>query len=138
MEASARLGEAVAGRGAARPGLRADDSPEARVLAVARRARLRRRLRDALVARPNGPGRMARLARAGSGTLQHRVNASAALLVFAAAGGGVAGALPPATAAALARLGVVPERPDWEAARRAVVTAWDRWLLDGQRTAEPA
>ena len=138
VDASAGLGAASAGRGAARLGLRAGDSPEARVLAVARRARLRRRLRDALVARGNGPGRMARLARAGIGTLQHRVNASAALLLFAAAGGAVAGALPPATAAALARLGVVPERSDWEAARRAVVTAWDRWLLDGQRTAEPA
>jgi hypothetical protein len=33
---------------------------------------------------------------------------------------------------------VVPERAGWEEARRAVVTAWDRWLLDGLRTAEPA
>jgi hypothetical protein len=136
--ASARVGEAATrvGEAAAQLGAGAGTS-EARVLEVARRARLRRRLRDALLPRGNGPGRMARLERIGMGTLQHRVHASATLLLLGAAGGATSGALPPATAAALERLGVVPARAEWEAARRAVVTAWDRWLLDGQRTAEP-
>ena len=112
----------------------------ARTLALARRARLRRRLREAVLpGGGNGPGRWPLLAKALGGTLRHRVHASAALLLLAAANGG-ARAIPPPESRALARLGVVkhPAHSEWEPARRAVVRAWDRWLLDGQRTADPA
>jgi hypothetical protein len=107
----------------------APGEPVARAVALARRARLRRRLRDAITARAP------RLAHALRGTLAHRVYASAALLLLA---GARDGPLPPRTAAALASLGVGPRAASagWEDARRAVVLAWDRKLLDGQRTAE--
>ena len=73
------------------------------------------------------------------GTLQHRVHASAALLLLAA-GAGSEHTLPQPTAQALERLGVVPRGAgtSFEDARHKVARAWDRWLLDGQRTAEPA
>ena len=110
----------------------------------ARRARLRRRLRRALSwpARSGlGPPLGERLRYALCGTPQHRVNASAALLLLAAAAEGWSGAGPPLPALAqrsLAVLGVVPAaaRADWAAAARAVVGAWDCWVLDGQRTVE--
>jgi hypothetical protein len=113
----------------------APEEPVARALALARRARLRRRVRDALVV-PRGGGRGSRLAHVTRGALPHRVYASAALLLLAA--GGADGSLAPRTTAALARLEVVPRAAcgAWEEARRAVVLAWDRWLLDGQRTAD--
>lgn len=114
--------------------------PIARVVALARRARLRRRVHEALAPdAADGPGRWPLLARAAGGTLRHRVHASATLLLHAV-GGGSGRALPPGASAALERLGVVPRAAcaDWEDARRAVVLAWDRWLLDGQRSAEPA
>jgi len=114
--------------------------PVARALALARRARLRRRVREALAPdAPGGPGRRALLAHAADGTLRHRVHASATLLLLAAAGG-AGHALPPPVSAALARLGVVPRAAcaAFDEAAAAVVRAWDRWLLDGQRTAEPA
>jgi hypothetical protein len=80
-----------------------------------------------------------RIARGLGGTLRHRVYGSAALLLLEAAAGS-ARALPSSLVSALERLGVVggTERSDWEDASRAVVRAWDRRLLDGQRTAEPA
>ena len=114
--------------------------PASRVLAVARRARLRRRVREAFAPEgAGGPGRWSLLAHAAGGTLRHRVHASATLLLLAV-GSGVDRALPPSVCTALERLGVVP-RPAcaaFEDARAAVVRAWDRWLLDGQRTTETA
>jgi len=112
----------------------------------ARRARLRRRLRRALswTTRSGlGPSLAGRLRYALCGTPQHRVNASAAVLLLAAAEEGWSGAGPPLPGLAkrsLAALGVAPvaERTDWAAASRAVVGAWDRWVLDGQRTVESA
>ena len=76
------------------------------------------------------------------GTPQHRVNAAAAVLLLAASDPLARGepSLPDAATGALARLGVAADaaRAGWPAAARAVVEAWDRWVLDGQRTAEPA
>ena len=125
---------------AARIAARSPAAPVARALALARRAPLRRRVRDALLpAVGPGPGRLHRLAFALRGTLRHRVHASATLLLVAA-GDGATESLPPPVVRALARLGIVPAaaRAGFEEASRAVVRAWDRWLLDGQRTADPA
>ena len=75
------------------------------------------------------------------GTPQHRVNAAALVLLLAAVeAGSQAGpdpVLPPEAARALARLGLAPpgSTGDWAEAGRAVLRAWDRWVLDGQRTA---
>jgi hypothetical protein len=118
----------------------APDAPAARAIACARRARLRRRLRRGFGAgTAEGPSRLARLAHALDGTLQHRVHASAALLLLSAAGR-LDPPPAPGVTRALARLGVVSRDAagDQERARREVVLAWDRWLLDGQRTAEGA
>ena len=112
----------------------------------ARRARLLRRLRRALswpTRSGFGPPFAGRLRHALCGTPQHRVNASAVVLLLAAAGEGWSGVDPPLPVLAtrsLAALGVVPAmaRSEWAAAARAVVGAWDCWVLDGQRTAEPA
>ncbi len=122
----------------ARVAPRAKEEPIARALALARRARLRRRLRQALTGGGNGHGRWSLLAHSLAGTLQHRVHASAALLLLSADAGVDPLAHP--TALALERLGVVPRSAcsGWEEARSAVVVAWDRCLLDGQRTADPA
>jgi len=110
------------------------------------RARLRRRLRRALswpTRSGLGPPLAGRLRYALCGTPQHRVNASAAVLLLAAAEAGWSGADPPLPGRAkrsLAALGVAPAAAlvDWAAAARAVAGAWDCWVLDGQRTAEPA
>jgi hypothetical protein len=112
----------------------------------ARRARLRRRLRRALswpTRSGLGPSLAGRLRYALCGTPHHRVNASAAILLLAAAEEGWSGMDPPLPAPAersLAALGGAPAaaRTDWGAAARAVVGAWDCWVLDGQRTAEPS
>ena len=115
----------------------APEEPVARALALARRARLRRRVREVFAPRgENAPRPGLRLWPSLGGTLQHRVHASAALLLHASGLGG-ASPLSPRTAAALARLGVVPDRAcaAWAPAATAVVAAWDGWLLDGQRTA---
>ena len=115
------------------------------VLRHARRARLRRRLRCALLWRARsglGPALAGRMRHALRGTPQHRVNAAAAVLLLAASDPLARGepSLPDAATGALARLGVAADaaRAGWPAAARAVVEAWDRWVLDGQRTAEPA
>lgn len=110
----------------------------------ARRARLRRRLRTALswpTRSGLGPPLSGRLRFALRGTPQHRVNASAAILLLAAGEEGWSGmdpALPALAKRSLATLGVAPAATcqDWTAAARAVVGVWDRWMLDGQRTAE--
>jgi hypothetical protein len=112
----------------------------------ARRARRLRRLRRALswpVRSGLGPPLAGRLRYALRGTPQHRVNASAAVLLLDAAEGSWNGVDPPLPALAkrsLVALGVAPAaaRTDWGAAARAVAGAWDCWVLDGQRTAEPA
>ena len=125
---------------AARVAPRSPVAPVDRALALARRAPLKRRVRDALLPYGgSGPGRVERVAFALRGTLPHRVHASAALLLIAA-GDGALESLPPHVARALTTLGVVPAAActGLEEASRAVVRAWDRWLLDGQRTAEPA
>jgi hypothetical protein len=112
----------------------------------ARRARLRRRLRLAL-AWPDrsglGPPPVHRLRHALRGTPQHRVNAAAAVLLLAAADGAPdagAPALGDAARGALAALGLAGAAgaAGWPEAARRAVEAWDRWVLDGQRTAEPA
>jgi hypothetical protein len=75
------------------------------------------------------------------GTPQHRVNAAAAVLLLAADERGTTAEprLPEPGVRALAALGVVEARAraDWAEAARTVVRAWDRWVLDGQRTEEP-
>lgn len=115
-------------------------APEAVAAArrAASRAPLRRRLRRALDLRPRAappPPLAGRLRFATAGTPQHRVNATAALLVHAALAGEET--LAPRTREGLAALGAAPrEAADWTPAARAAVRAWDRWLLDGQRTAE--
>ena len=112
----------------------------------ARRARLRNRLRRAVSwpARSGlGPPFFQRVRHALGGTPQHRVNASAAVLLLAVAEEGWNGAdapLPSLAKRSLDALGVAPAAAatDWAAAARAVVGAWDCWVLDGQRTAGPA
>jgi len=111
---------------------------------AAGRARLGRRLRRALSwpARSGlGPPLSSRLRHALRGTPQHRVNAAAAVLLLAADERGTTAEprLPEPGVRALAALGVVEARAraDWAGAARAVVRAWDRWVLDGQRTEEP-
>ena len=116
----------------------ADADPYRRAVRWARRARLRRRLRQAAFfpGRTGAPTLASRLARALRGTPQHRLNASATvLLLSAAAGPSGSPALGPSAARALAGLGVAGGARDWPAAARAVVRAWDAWVLDGQRTA---
>jgi hypothetical protein len=118
--------------------------PFASVLRNARRARLRRRLREALmpdaqVARLRLPG--GRIRHALAGTPRHRLNAAAAAhLMFEASSATPAGRAGPEIEAlarelrrVLRRLGVagVGVVPDSSAA---LVMAWDRGLLDGQRT----
>ena len=109
---------------------------------AARRAPLRRRLRRAVSwpARSGlGPPLLSRLRFALRGTPQHRVNAAAAILLLAAEDGATGEArLPEAAARALAVLGVAGarSRANWADAARSVVRAWDRWVLDGQRTEE--
>ena len=114
--------------------------PWARALRMAARASLHRRVRRALtfVSRTGeGPALGAHLRSLLAGTPQHRVHGSAAVLLLAAATSATRPALSTGALRALRRLGVTPAS-DWEGARRDVVRAWDRWLLDGQRTAAVA
>ena len=109
---------------------------------VARRARLRRRLREALVpdplvARLRVPG--GRIRHALDGTPRHRLNAAAAahLMFEASRGTPTAGAgrdiaaLETELRHVLRRLGVASVGPESGAE---LVRAWDRGLLEGQRT----
>jgi hypothetical protein len=116
-----------------------ESDPFSRAVACARRARLRRRARQALAFRTRGgagPTLWSRLSRWSAGTPQHRLNAAAAILVLAAAHDRGAGApgIGPAAAGALGVLGFRGAGRDWEVAARVLVRAWDRWILDGQRT----
>ncbi len=108
-------------------------------LRLAARASARGRLRQALFFDSRGgaaPTPGSRLHHALRGTPRHRLNASAALLV--AAGAAAPAGMPELApvAATLRRLGVLSgaQLASWTAASRAAVMAWDRWLLDGQRT----
>ncbi|HYM81467.1 MAG TPA: hypothetical protein VEY91_08650 [Candidatus Limnocylindria bacterium] len=116
-------------------------NPYRRAVLGARRARLRRRVRQAVGFRSRtgiGPGLGSRLAHALRGTPQHRLNAAAVVLLLSAAHGSGAPTLGPAATEALGILGVPArdETRDWERAARALVRAWDLWILDGQRTAD--
>jgi predicted nucleotidyltransferase len=114
------------------------DAPEdghARALALAGRARLRRRLRQSLTARGTGSP-LTRLRLGLIGTPHHRLDASATVMLVAAAEGGDG---PPALGTralrALARLGSLPRPSGWDEACRTLVRLWDTHVLDGQRTA---
>ena len=138
----------------ARPGPAADRDPYAIAHHAARRASLRRRARQALTfsARSGaGPGLIERLRFWRRGTPQHRLGASAAVMLIravteaAATGSPVVepgarippGADPAALwRAALARLGVVAHPGVAAEAELELVRCWDRWVLDGQRSAE--
>ena len=115
-----------------------------RAVALAGRARIRRRVRQALqfpTRSGAGPDAWERLRFALRGTPQHRLNASAVLLLLAAAAAGGADApptLPEPARRALRALGVLQSRLSFGAAAAAAVRLWDQWVLDGQRTAEPA
>lgn len=112
--------------------------PFAAIPRVARRARLRRRLREALrpdpaVARLRHPG--GRLRHALDGTPRHRLNAAAAALLMleasSAIGDRAAAARERELDRVLRRLGVERSGVDRGAA---LVRAWDMGFLDGQRT----
>jgi hypothetical protein len=134
-------------------GARRDDYAAARF--AARRARLRRRARQALFfnARSGaGPGLLERVWFWTRGTPQHRLGASAAvMLVHAVASRAAATSETPAPAEpgsergrgpaggwrdTMAWLGVVRHPGEPDSVARELVRSWDRWVLDGQRTAE--
>ncbi len=120
----------------------AGEDPYRQAVAFASRARARRRLRHALSFRARsgqGPPALDRWRYAVRGTPQHRLNATAAVLVLAAAESEPPRLTPPASRA-LITLGVVGRElaHDWERATVAAVRLWDRWVLDGQRTAGAA
>lgn len=115
--------------------------PWARALARAARAPLARRWRRSLAFRARGgatPALAERLSHAGAGTPQHRVNGTAVVLVLAAALTGREPVLPAGAVRALRALGVTGDGADWDTRRGEAVRAWDRWILDGQRTADGA
>ena len=123
---------------------RDDPSPYRSAARFARRARLARRVRRALrwhARSGEGPSLGNRLRHTLDGTPQHRVNAAAAVLLLAAVEARAMGTPEPVlgleAARALERLGVVGRGSarDWASAARAVLRAWDLWVLDGQRTA---
>jgi len=123
-------GEAGAGSGGS-----AGANGYAPALRAAARARVLRRLRQALEfrARAGGaPGLIARLRYAARGTPQHRLNASAAVLIAEALGAGEG------WAQALEALGVVRGAADPGQAARRAIWLWDHWILDGQRTGDRA
>jgi predicted nucleotidyltransferase len=130
----ARAGVAVwrHASGTAQP--RVDDDWQ-RVLALAARARLRRRLRLGL-AEPHGGSLAGRLRRATRGTPLHRLNASAvAMLVAAGEDATPVPALGARALRVLARLGVLERPAGWDDACVRLVRLWDTRVLDGQRTA---
>jgi len=112
----------------------APEEGHARALALARRAHLRRRIRQSLTATGGSP--LARLRLGLVGTPHHRLDGSATVMMVAAA---EAGEGPPALGTralrALARLGALPRPAGWDEACRTLVRLWDTRVLDGQRTA---
>ena len=108
--------------------------------AAARRASLKRRARQALFFRARsgaGPGLLERARFWARGTPQHRLGASAAVLLAHATSAGPEHR--PARAGwrdAMVWLGVVRQPGEPEGVARELVRIWDRWVLDGQRTAE--
>lgn len=117
-----------------------ESDPYRRAVACARRARLRRRARQAVSFRTRsaiGPTLASRLAFWSAGTPQHRLNATAAILLLAAARDPGPGTptLGPSAVAGLAELGFGDAGVEWERAARGIVRRWDEWILDGQRTA---
>ncbi len=121
------------------PAAAAESDPYRRAVLWAGRARLRRRLRQAVTFRPRTgprPGLTARLAYAGRGTPQHRLNAAAAVLLLSVVQSpGASPALGPSARDALRALGFREASGSWPEARHDLVRTWDRWILDGQRTA---
>ena len=116
----------------------AGGAPDLAPRRAAARARLRRRMRQALFFRARGgrgPTLVSRLRWWARGTPQHRLNASAAVVLahLAAPAGGVGVAAPDAWRRALAGLGVVRRPADAATAGAELVRLWDRWILDGQR-----
>jgi hypothetical protein len=115
---------------------------ERTAIAAARRARLRRRVRLALRHHSRsgrGPRFAERLARTLVGTPQHRLNASAAAFLAAACAARDAGASGSEVVRArlsllLDRLGAVRATGDEAVTARELVTTWDGWVLDGQRS----
>lgn len=113
------------------------------VLRAAARAPFRRRVREAFqfASRTGeGPPLGERLRHLAAGTPRHRVHASGAAVLRGLVATGAPDRMPAAVREELARLGVVPDsaRGSLAAASRAASRAWDRWLLDGQRTEDPA
>ena len=118
-----------------------EPDPVRRAMALAARARVPRRVRQALRFETRGgpgPGAWRRWSHALRGTPQHRLNASATVLLLAAAESAEPPALDSKTRAALDRLGAVslPRGADFGVAAAEAVRLWDRWILDGQRSAE--
>jgi hypothetical protein len=110
--------------------------PYAAAARAARRAHLARRARQALTFRARGgegPSLLERLAVWWRGTPQHRLNAGAAALLIHTLEDDAANA---SWRRALDRLGLAPGLDDPSAAAHELVRAWDRWILDGQRSAE--
>ena len=148
-----RYGVAAGSAARPEPGPAADRNPYALAGQAARRASLRRRARQALTfsARSGaGPGLSERLRFWRRGTPQHRLGASAAVMLIRAVTEPAAAPSPasrpgvrnpsgadPAALwrTALARLGVVAHPVGATEAERELVRCWDRWVLDGQRSA---
>jgi hypothetical protein len=116
--------------------------PFAATRRAARRASLKRRARQALNFRARGsagPALFERLRYWARGTPQHRLGASAAVMLLHAVESGAAPSLPKpeeSWRASLAWLGVLPHPGEATVAERELVRRWDRWVLDGQRSAE--
>lgn len=118
----------------------------ARIAAAARRAPLRRRVRQWLAPATAGfrAGAAPPLAVRASGLWQgaalHRLNAAAAALLIAAADAAGEPRLTPALARSVADLGVLPARAcaSWTTAAAALARRWDDWALDGRRVPRAA
>ena len=110
------------------------------VLLSARRAPLRRRVRQGLAAPLPGLGPRSALRAALRGTPRHRLHAAATVLLMAAARSRDVPSLPAGALRALAQLHVLPprERRDWTNASAALFATWDTRFHDGQRSGDAA
>jgi predicted nucleotidyltransferase len=114
--------------------------PWRRVLAIAARAPLARRLRRSFAFMPHSgppPAWSERVRGSLIGTPQHRIHGSASVLVLAAAQAAGDPRLPAGALRALRSLGVT-RATDFNGAVRAALQAWDRQLHDGSRTLDEA